>query len=271
MAEKGTKARALAGGTDLLIHLRAKVFELDRVVDLKKIPELTEIAISAGEGLTLGAAAPCYQIYENQAVRETYPALFDSAWMIGGIQIQGRASVGGNVANAAPSGDTIPSVIVHRGVCVIVGPNGRREVPAAEFCTGPRQTVLQDGEILVSIKFPPPMKGEGSHYLRFIPRNEMDIAVAGTGASVVLNNGTIESALIALASVAPKPVVATEAQEFLAGKEATEENIVEASELAKKVASPITDMRGTIEQRVHLVGVLTKRALRKAVERAKGA
>ena len=115
------------------------------------------------------------------------------------------------------------------------------------------------------------MKGEGSHYLRFIPRNEMDIAVAGTGASVVLNNGTIESALIALASVAPKPVVATEAQEFLAGKEATEENIVEASELAKKVASPITDMRGTIEQRVHLVGVLTKRALRKAVERAKGA
>ena len=175
------------------------------------------------------------------------------------------------MANAAPSGDAIPSVIVHRGVCIVDGPSGGREVPAEEFCTGPRKTVLKDGEILTAIKFPPKEKGEGAHYLRFIPRNEMDIAVVGSGVSVVLNNGTIESARIALASVAPTPVVAEEAQDFLKGKEPTEENIVEASDLAKKVAKPITDMRGTVEQRIHLVGVLTKRALRKAVERAREA
>jgi carbon-monoxide dehydrogenase medium subunit len=216
---------------------------------------------------------PCYRVYEDKTIQQLYPGLVDSAFIIGGIQIQGRASVGGNLCNAAPSGDTIPALIVLGGQAVIAGANGQRTVPVEEFCTGPGQNILKPGELLVSIKLPPPKPRSGAHYLRFIPRNEMDIAVVGVGASVVLDSSKtkIESARIALASVAPTPVLATEAANLLVGKEANEASIEEAAEAAKKAAKPIDDMRGTVKQRIHLVGVLTKRALRKAIERAKEA
>ncbi len=240
---------------------------------MKSIPDVNELTCSASKGLTLGAAVPCYRIYEDQSINKLYPGLVDSAWMIGGIQIQGRASVGGNLCNAAPSADTIPALIALEATCVIAGPKGRRTVAVEDFCTGPSANVLQDGELLVSMTFPPPTARSGAHYLRFIPRNEMDIAIAGVGASVVLDQSKtrIESARIALASVAPTPVVAKEAQDLLAGKEANEAAIEAAGEAAKAAAKPITDMRGTVKQRVHLVGVLTRRALRKAIERAKEA
>ncbi len=271
MAEKGSKARALAGGTDILVQLRAKRYVIDRLVDIKNVSEMNELTCSEQQGLVLGAAVPCYRIYQDQTVARLYPGLIDSAAMIGGIQIQGRASIGGNLCNAAPSADGIPPLIALEALCTVAGPNGRRTVKVEEFCTGPGQTVLQDGELLVSIYLPPPKRNSGAHYLRFIPRNEMDIAVAGVGVSVVLSNGKIESARIALASVAPTPVFATEAAAVLVGKEANESAVLEAAEEAKKAAKPISDMRGTIEQRIHLVGVLTKRALNKAIARAKGA
>ena len=272
MASKGSKAKPIAGGTDILVQLRGGRYEIDQIVDVKDIPEMNELAVS-GEGLTLGAAVPCYRIYEDARVVESYPGLVDAASMIGGIQIQGRASVGGNLCNAAPSGDTIPALIALGTAAIIAGPDGRRTVPVEDFCTGPGQNVLKEGELLVSLKIPAPQPRSGAHYLRFIPRNEMDIAIAGVGASVVLDASKtrIESAKIALASVAPTPVMATEAAALLAGREANEASIEDAAEAAKKAAKPITDMRGTVKQRVHLVGVLTKRALRKAVERAKEA
>ena len=270
LAEKGAKARPLAGGTDLLIHLRNKVFELDRVVDIKKIPELNELTISA-DGLTLGAGVPCYLVYGHADIKKTYPGLWDSVFLIGGIQIQGRASMGGNLANAAPSGDTIPAAIVYGGVCVIHGPGGVREVPTEDFCTGPRKTVLKDGELLVSIKFPKPKPNSGAQYQRFIPRNEMDIAVAGVGAAVVLSNGAIESARIALASVGPTPILAKQAGDLLAGKEPSESVIEQAAEAAVEACTPIDDMRGTIAHRKQLVRVLTRRTLNEAITRAKGA
>ena len=271
MAEKGSRAKALAGGTDVLVQLRAKRYLIDRLVDIKKIPEMNELTCTEQAGLVLGAAVPCCLIYENQDVSRLYPGLIDSAFLIGGIQIQGRASIGGNLCNAAPSADAIPTLIALEATCNIVGPNGKRTVAVEDFCTGPGQNVLKDGELLVSIHLPPPKRNSGAHYLRFIPRNEMDIAVAGVGASVVLSNGKIESARLALASVAPTPVFATKAAATLVGKEANEEAVLEAAEEAKKAAKPISDMRGTIEQRIHLVGVLTKRALNKAIARAKGA
>ena len=272
-AEKGPKARMLAGGTDILVQLRTGAYQIDRLIDIKNVPELNELTCSAADGLTLGAAVPCYRIYEDQTIGKLYPGLVDSAWMIGGIQIQGRASVGGNLCNSSPSGDTIPALIALEANCVIAGPNGRRTVPVEDFCTGVRQNVLQDDELLVALKFAPPKPRSGAHYLRFIPRNEMDIAIAGVGASVVLDESRtrIESARIALAAVAPTPVVAQEAQSLLAGKETAEAAIEEAAEAAKKAARPIDDMRGTISQRIHLAGVLTKRALRKAIQRAKEA
>jgi carbon-monoxide dehydrogenase medium subunit len=272
MASHGERARALAGGTDLLVQLRGRRRSADLVVDVKDIPELGQIKYSAQNGLTIGAAAPCYRIYQDQAVASAYPCLIDSASLIGSIQIQGRASIGGNLCNSAPSADAIPSIIVLGGVATIASAKGTREVPVAEFCTGPGRNVLEPGEILVSIHLPAPPAHSGANYLRFIPRNEMDIAVAGVGTSVVLDASgqNFVSARISLASVAPTPVFAQEAGDSLAGKPVSEESIEEAAQKAMAAARPISDMRGTIRQRNHLVGVLTRRTLNNAIKRARG-
>jgi len=273
MAEKGSRAKALAGGTDVLVQLRGGRFTIDRMVDVKNVPEMNEISCSATAGLTLGAAVPCYRVYEDKAIQKLYPGLVDAAFLIGGIQIQARATVGGNLCNSSPSGDTIPALIALSAQCVIEGPNGSRTVPVEDFCTGPGSNVLQDGELLVSIKFPPPAPRSGAHFLRFIPRNEMDIAVANSAVWVQLadDNQHIQSARISIGAVAPIPLFATGAGNLLAGREANEDSYQAAAEAAQAIATPITDMRGTIRQRVHLVGVLTKRALREAVSRAKEA
>ena len=265
------RARILAGGTDILVQLREGLRDADLVVDVKKIPELAELSYSASQGLKLGACVPCYQIYDHRELSKIYPALVDAARIIGGWQIQSRASVGGNLCNSSPAADTIPALIAHGVTCVIAGPKGKREVKVEEFCTAPGKNVLQPGELLVTLVFPPPQKGAGSAYERFIPRNEMDIAVAGAGSWLKLSadGKTVEQARIGIGAVAPTPRIATEAANWLAGKPVTEESFAQAGELAKKVASPITDMRGTVEYRVHLVGVLVKRTLAKAAERAR--
>jgi len=272
MAEKGSRAKALAGGTDVLVQLRGGRFQIDRLVDVKKIPELNQFSCSETDGLTLGAAVPCCRVYEDQTIQKLYPGLVDSAALIGGIQIQGRASVGGNLCNAAPSGDNIPSLIVQEATCIIAGPNGRRSIPVEEFCAGPGRNVLQEGELLVALHLPPPKPNSGASFLRFIPRNEMDIAIANVAASVLLDDSRqhIVSARIAIGSVAPTPVFVKQSGDLLAGKEANEAAIEEAAEVAKGAASPINDMRGTVNQRIHLVGVLTKRSLRTAISRARG-
>ncbi len=272
LASKGDRARVIAGGTDLLVQLRGGRRSVDVVVDVKGIPELNELSYDSQNGLVLGAAVPCYRLYENEEMAAAYPGLMDAATLIGGIQIQGRASIGGNLCNSAPSGDSIPPVIVLGGVCNIAGPNGDRQVPSEDFCTGPGRNVLQDNEMLVSISIPTPQAHSGANYLRFIPRNEMDIAVAGVGSSVVLDASgqNFVSARIALASVAPIPVLCTDAANSLAGKPVSDDAIQEASDKAIEASSPISDMRGTIRQRRHLVGVLTRRTLNNAVQRARG-
>ena len=270
LAEHGERARVLAGGTDILVILRTGRREAGLLVDVKDIPELNEITYDPDSGLTLGAAVPCYRVYGNAAVSHAYPGLIDAASLIGGTQIQGRASIGGNLCNSAPSADAIPILIALGVTCKIAGPNGAREVAVEDFCTGPGQNVLQPGELLVSLHFPPPVPNSGANYIRFIPRNEMDIAVAGAGVSVVLEDGVFKSARIALASVAPTPLFVKEAGEALAGQPVNEQTIQKAAEIAGDAARPITDMRGTVEYRKHLCGVLTRRALNTAIERAKG-
>jgi carbon-monoxide dehydrogenase medium subunit len=267
----GDRARPIAGGTDLLVQVRGGRFDLDAVVDIKKIPEL--VAIKNGRsGLEFGAGVPCYQLYENKELSAEYPGIMDAASLIGGIQIQSRAGLGGNLCNATPSGDGIGPLIVHYGTAVIAGPKGRRELPVEEFCTGPGKNALNKGELLVSLKFPKPSATFGAAYERFIPRNEMDIAVAGVAVSVELSSDkkTIQKARVALASVAPTPVLAEAAGAALVGKSADDEAAINAAgAAAAKAARPISDMRGTIEQRKHLVEVLTKRMIKKAVERAR--
>ena len=263
-------ARVLAGGTDLLVQLRGGRFDdVNLVVDGKNIPELNEITYDPEGGLTLGAAVPCHRIYGNAAIARAYPGLIDAATLIGGTQIQGRASFGGNLCNSTPSGDSIPAMIAHSAVANIEGPDGSRQVAVEDFCTGPGSNVLGRGEMLVSISFPAPSSGFGANYMRFIPRNEMDIAVAGAGTSVVLENGNIKSARVALAAVAPTPLYVSAIGDAIAGKPANEETLAEAGQMAKDAASPITDMRGTIEYRKHLCDVLTRRSLQIAIDRAK--
>jgi len=269
LSEAGGRARVMAGGTDLLVALRAGVYDIDLVVDGKNIPELNEITYDPTNGLTLGAAVPCYKIYGNQAVATAYPGLIDAASLIGGTQIQGRASLGGNLCNATPSADSIPPMIALNGTANIAGPNGNRQVAIEDFCTGVRQNALGSDEILVSLHLPAPVANSGANYIRFIPRNEMDIAVAGAGVSVVLDNGDIKEARVSLASVAPTPLFVQEAGDAIAGKPANDETVRIASGIARDAARPITDMRGTIEFRQHLCEVLTRRALNTAIERAK--
>jgi carbon-monoxide dehydrogenase medium subunit len=269
LAQHGDRARPMAGGTDILVQLRAGARDHDLLVDVKGIPELNEISYSPSNGLTLGAAVECYKIYGNSEVSKAYPGLIDSASLIGGTQIQGRASIGGNLCNSTPSGDSIPGLIALGVTARIAGSSGTRDVPVEEFCTAPGRNVIQPGELLVSLHFPAPVPNSGARYIRFIPRNEMDIAVAGAGVSVVLDNGNIKSARIALASVAPTPLFVKEAGDALAGLPANDESVRVASQIASDAAKPITDMRGTIEFRKHLCEVLTRRALHTAIERAK--
>jgi carbon-monoxide dehydrogenase medium subunit len=222
-------------------------------------------------GLRLGASVPSTRIYDYPVVSAAYPALADAARIVGGWQIQSRASVGGNLCNASPAGDTIPTLIALGARCVVAGPGGARELPAEAFCVAPGKNALGKGELLVTIVLPPPSAHSGSAYERFIPRNEMDIAVAGASSWVRLDptGETIVEARVALAAVAPTPVLAAEASRWLAGKPAVEATYDQAGALARGVASPINDMRGTIEFRTHLAGVLTKRTLAAAVERAR--
>ncbi len=269
--EHGDRARPLAGGTDLLVKARANAWELDAVIDIKNIPELMTLSVN-GDGLSIGAGVPCYQVYDNSDVVAQYPGIVDGASIIGGIQVQSRAGLGGNLCNAAPSGDGIPALIAHSAVAHIANSSGTREVAIEDFCTGPSRTVLEAGDLLVSIEVPKPADNSGAAYTRFIPRNEMDIAVAGVGVYVVLDDSgqNFVSGRIALASVGPTPILASEAGDSLAGKPVNDETIAVAAALAKNAATPITDMRGTVDQRKQLVEVLTGRMINKAVERARG-
>jgi CO/xanthine dehydrogenase FAD-binding subunit len=271
LAQHGEKGRPLCGGTDLLIQLRAGVRRPDTIVDVKKIPELSQISFDLQKGLRLGAAVPTIQIYENADLRRYFPGLTEAAHLIGSNQIQSRASVGGNLCNGSPAADTTPALIALGAKCRVAGPKGERIVAAEDFCTAPGRTVLQPNEILVELQIPVPAPHSSDAYLRFIPRNEMDIAVVGVGASVTLDleEERFTDARIALAAVGPTPIFASKASEALEGKRIDAATIDRACKLAVEQSSPIDDMRGTAEFRRHLVGVLTRRTLAIAIERAR--
>lgn len=271
LQQKGDQARVMCGGTDLLVALREGRRKAELVIDIKKIPETMQMTYDAQQGLVLGSAVPCYRMYDDKSVAGAYPGLIDSASLIGGVQIQGRASFGGNLCNASPAADSIPALIVHSAVCEIAGPNGKRTVPVEEFCVAPGRTILEPGEFLVALHIPAPQPGFGAAYLRFIPRNEMDIAVVGAGASVQLDESRSKfvAARVSLGAVAPKPLFVSAAGEALVGQPVNAESIAKAAQIAQDAATPISDMRGTAEYRKNMSGVMTRRALEKAVERAR--
>ena len=255
------EVRALVGGTDIVDQLKTGRRNADMVVDLKRIPELQRLEIEA-DGLHIGAARSLTDIAEFPVVLSDYKGLADSSVLVGSWQIQNRAGIGGNVCNAAPSGDTIPALLSHETSAIVASSSGRREIALSDFFAGPGQTVLQKDEILVELVLPPIPDDSASSYLRFIPRNEMDIAVIGAGSFLHLgSDGAVQKARIALASVAPTPVRARAAEGVLEGNVLSDELIETAAVAAVEAATPISDVRGSAEYRRELVKVLTRRTL----------
>ena len=265
----GPTARILAGGTDIIVQARERRREVRLFVDIKQIDEVMALRYDPGSGLTVGAATPCYRIYGDATVQRLYPALVQAASVIGGIAIQGRASLGGNLCNSGPAADSVPAMIALDGVANVAGPGGHRQVAIAEFNTGPGRNVLGVGEFVVSLQFPVPAVGSGAAWERFIPRNEMDIAVVNAGSYLRFEGGNVAEARVSIGAVGPT-VLIVDVASALVGKPLTDETIKAAAQAARDTARPIDDMRGSIKQRKHLTAVLVERTLREAARRALG-
>jgi carbon-monoxide dehydrogenase medium subunit len=266
LARAGPAARPLAGGTDLLPQMRYCRIEPPLVVDVKGIPELRRLEC-AGDGLHIGAAVPLSNIASHPDVVRLYPVIASSCGLVGSVQIRNRGTLGGNLCNAVPSADTVPGLMCLGARAVLAGPAGRREVAVEEVCTGPGETVLGPGELLVEVVVPPPPEGSAASYLRFTPRQEMDIAVAGVASLLAMDGGgLISQARLALAAVAPIPLRARRAEAVLEGQRPTEELIHRAAGEAAGECHPISDVRGSADYRRHLVAVLARRTLRANME-----
>ena len=263
----GAASSWLAGGTDLLVGIRLGAREPSRVVDLKKIPELTSIQVE--ETLVrIGAAASAFDLLHNSELPSFFPGLAEALDLIGSTQIQGRCSAGGNLCNASPAADSIPALIANAAQCRILGPEGERTLPVEDFVVGPNQNALVPGELLVELVLPRPTAGTSDAYLRLTPRTEMDIAVAGAGVSLTLEEaGICTAARVGIGAVAPTALLVEAASEALVGSKLDHAAIGAAVDAARAAAKPISDKRSTAEYRTHVVGVLVARALAKAQDR----
>jgi carbon-monoxide dehydrogenase medium subunit len=263
-------ARVLAGGTDLLVQLKSGTLEPDLVIDIKRIPEMTKLVAENG-GFRIGAAVPCAVLGENAAVRKLWPGVVEAANLIGSTQIQGRATVVGNLCNASPAADSVPAMMAANAIATVAGPNGKREVPVGDIATAPGKTSLAKGEIVTSVFLPSRPTHSGDAYLRFIPRTEMDIAVVGVGVSLTLgDDGVCKAARVALGAVAARALLAEDAAKAIVGTKLDEKALAKLAEAASAACRPIDDKRGTKEFRIKVAGVLARRAAEKALERARG-
>ncbi|MCB1644422.1 MAG: xanthine dehydrogenase family protein subunit M [Pseudomonadales bacterium] len=270
LASAQMKAKVMAGGTDLIIQSKSQTAEPLLVVDLKRIETMKDYQLT-DEGLSLGPAMCCAEFTALEDVKAVYPGLTEAAYLIGSTQVQGRASVGGNLCNSSPAADTIPALIANGAQCVIEGPDGDRTVPVEDFVTGVGKNCLAANEILKRIVIPRPAPGTADAYLRFIPRTEMDIAVAGAGVSVTLDaDGTCTAARVGIGAVAPTAMLVPAAAAALVGTKLDDTALEAAAKAASEASNPITDRRGTVEFRRHVVGVLVKRAAKIAQSRAQG-
>ena len=263
------EACVLAGGTDLLVQVRTGRGAPSAFIDIKRIPEMLRLEIDSS-GLHIGAAVPAATIYANDTIRQLWPGVAEATDMIGSSQIQGRATWSGNLCNASPAADAVPALIAVGAEVVVFGPGGERTLPVDGFVTGPGQSVLQPGELVVAFHLPAPVPRSSDAYLRLIPRTEMDIAVVGAAVQLSLDSaGSVGSARVVLAAVAPTQLRVEAAENALVGSKLEEAALTAAASAASDAANPIDDKRGTIAYRKKVTGVLTKRAARIAYDRAK--
>ena len=268
-------AKILAGGTDLLVQMRAGTVRPGLIVDIKKIAEMTTIEETAGGGFRIGAAVSGATLRDHAKLKKAWPGVVEATNLIGSTQIQGRATPGGNLCNGSPAGDSVPAMVAAGAIVTIQGPAGRRELAVEKVPAGPGRLNLTPGEIVVSFTLPPRAKGSSDAYLRMIPRTEMDIAVVGCGVSLTIDNGTCTAARVGLGAIAPTVLLVEAAAKALIGAKVTGSKINEAA-LAKAAAAcsaackPIDDKRGTIVYRTKIAGVLLQRTATIAAERAGG-
>ncbi len=268
----GEEARPVAGSTDFLVRWRQGFWRPACVVNLKGISSLERITYSPQNGLRLGALATVQAIETNAQVRRRYQALATGATSFAGVQVRNLATVGGNVCNASPAGDTLPALLAFDAQCAITGPDGARSLPLTEFFQGPGRTALEQGELLTQLTLPPPLPRTGSLYIKHSPRGAMDIATVGVASVISLEEDgvTCRDARIALGAVGPVPFRATEAENLLKGRELSPDALAQAAEAARNAATPIDDVRGTAAYRKDMVEALARRTLQYALRMAGG-
>ena len=261
-------AKLLSGGTDLLVQLRSGRMKPSLIVDTKHIPGMIGIT-EKKKSFVIGGATSGAEIGEHAALGHAFPGLVEATNLIGSTQVQGRASLAGNLCNASPAADSVPAMIAVRAVAIVVGPKGKREVPVEDVVTAPGKTSLGKGEFILEFHIPKPAKHSADAYLRFIPRTEMDIAVVGCGVSVTLDaHGVCTEAFVSLGAVAPTPLLVKKAGAALVGHTLDEATLAKLDAAAQAACKPITDKRGTIEFRTKVAGVLARRAAAIAFKRA---
>jgi len=261
-------ARILAGGTDLLVQMQSGFAKPGMIVDVKKIPELMAIEETAGGGFIVGAAVSGATLERHPTFGKTWPGALEALNLIGSTQIQGRASFGGNLCNGSPAADSVPGLVAAGATVTVQGPSGRRELAVEDVPAGPGKTNLAPGEIAVSFTFPPHPAHSGDAYLRMIPRTEMDIAVVGCGVFLTMDGETCTAARVALGAVAPTVRRVPDAEAALIGSRLDDTALETAAAACRAACNPIDDKRGTIAYRTSVAGVLLKRAVAIAAERA---
>ncbi|MDP3074324.1 xanthine dehydrogenase family protein subunit M [Bradyrhizobium sp.] len=270
LASAGSAGRILAGGTDLLVQMRSGAVKPGVIVDIKKIAEMTAIEETADGGFRIGAAVPGAVLAEHPRFGKVWPGLLEAINLIGSIQVQGRASAGGNLCNGSPAGDSVPALVAAGAIATLQGPGGRREMKVEDVPAGPGRTNLKPGEILVSFTLPPRPKGSSDAYLRMIPRTEMDIAVVGVGVSLTIKDGVCTAARVGLGAVAPTVLLVEAAARALIGSKLDDAALKAAAAACSAACRPIDDKRGTIVYRTKVAGVLLKRTVAIAAKRAGG-
>jgi CO/xanthine dehydrogenase FAD-binding subunit len=262
LKDKGAGGRFLAGGTDLVIAIKEKGLIPKYVVDLKRVPGLSGIQENGDGSIAIGALTTMREIETDSLLNKKYPFLCQSAAEVGSIQIRNRATVGGNMANATPSADVAPSLIALNATAKIVDAGDEKMVALEDFFRGPGQTVMSPDEILTEIIIPktsPQLVGE---YIKFSPRDMMDLAYVGVAVAYVIAAGKRCSGVrIVLGAVAPTPIRARNAEALLEGQLLTEELAGKAGAMAAQESKPISDVRSSADYRRAMVGVMTKRAL----------
>ena len=267
-AAKGT-TRFLAGGTDVLVQLRGDFVTPDVLIDIKQIPGAADIQWLADGSWQIGAAVSGAQLYEHEALKTEWPGLVEAMNLIGSTQVQGRATLSGNLCNGSPAADSVPAMLAADVSVTIIDPDGQRQVPVVAIPRGPGQTTLKQGEVISSVNIPAQSATGADAYLRFIPRTEMDIAVVGCAVNLSLDGPKITAAKVAIGAVAPTARAVDSAANAIVGTTLDDAALTALADAVREACDPIDDKRGTIEYRTHVAGVLAQRAAKIAYQRAR--